>query len=123
MSPVLHFCTSCNKFDKTICDQSLSYFADLLIILQSYSVKNSKNSVHLSLRKYLPKSGLLCLDTIYIYIYIQHGIFNLRSTLIPIILHSLTPTGSMHEGRLSLNPGLVPDLVLPTTFSVCTKAD
>ena len=31
--------------------------------------------------------------------------------------------GRMHERRLSLIPSLVPDLVLPTTFSVCTKAD
>ena len=31
--------------------------------------------------------------------------------------------GRMHERRLSLNLSLVPDLVLPTTFSVCTKAD
>ena len=29
----------------------------------------------------------------------------------------------MHERGLSLNPSLVPDLVLPTTFSVCTKTD
>ena len=31
--------------------------------------------------------------------------------------------GRMHERKLSLNPSLVPDLVLPTTFFVCTKAD
>ena len=31
--------------------------------------------------------------------------------------------GCMNERRQSLNPSSVPDLILPTTFSVCTKAE
>ena len=58
-------------------------------------------------------------------IYVILLAINLLSLIhIPLIMYrpSCLSLGRMHGRRLSLNPSLVPDLVLPTTFSVCTKA-